>query len=63
VAFSPDGRLLASADSGGTVQLRDPATGEHRHNLTGHTGPVFGMAFSPDGRLLASDGGDGTVRL
>jgi WD40 repeat protein len=62
VAFSPDGRLLASCGSDNTVRLWDPATGTQQRILTGHTGSVHGVAFSPDGRLLASCG-DKTVRL
>ena len=37
VAFSPDGRLLATASDDGTARLWDPATGKHRRTLTGHT--------------------------
>ena len=64
VAFSPDGRLLATG--GGedeTARLWDPATGECLRTLTGHADPVLGVAFSPDGRLLATGGGENKTRL
>ena len=63
MAFSPDGLLLASSSDDKTVQLWDPATGEHQRTLRGHTKAVLGVAFSPDGRLLASSSDDKTVRL
>ena len=63
VAFSPDGRLIATASGDGDARLWDPATGESLHTLTGHTYRVHGVAFSPDGRLLAtaSAGADETA--
>jgi WD40 repeat protein len=64
VAFSPDGKILASGSNGGYVRLWDVASRRLRgHPLTGHTGPVFSVVFSPDGKTLATASGDGTVRL
>jgi hypothetical protein len=63
VAFSPDGRLLATASADKTARLWDPATGDCQRTLTGHTGMVWDAAFSPDGRLLATTSDDETARL
>jgi WD40 repeat protein len=65
VAFSLDGKLLATAGADGYVRLWNPATGEPIGALPAHTGPesvVTAVAFSPDGTLLASAGADGMVR-
>ncbi|HUA43836.1 MAG TPA: TIR domain-containing protein, partial [Solirubrobacteraceae bacterium] len=64
VAFSRDGKTLASAGDDDTVRLWSVAT--HRElgrPLLGHTAPVRSVAFSPDGELLASGAIDNTVRL
>ncbi|HEY1001218.1 MAG TPA: CHAT domain-containing protein [Streptosporangiaceae bacterium] len=63
VAFSPDGRLLATASFDGTARVWDLATGEQRRTLTGHINWVYGVAFSPDGRLLATASADMTARV
>ncbi len=63
VAFSPNGRTLATTSGDHTARLWDVATGHPLHTLTAHTSGVYGVAFSPNGRTLATTSGDGTARL
>jgi WD40 repeat protein len=54
VAFSPDGKLLASGGRDKTVRMWDARTGEERLCLKGHTQDIASLSFSPDGTRLAS---------
>jgi WD40 repeat protein/serine/threonine protein kinase len=63
LAFSPDGRSLASASFDGTVQLWDARDGAPLKSFLGHEHRVHSVAFSRDGRTLASGSWDRTVKL
>ena len=56
VAYSPDGKTLASAGGDKTIKLWNVATGQLLRTLQGHSGGISSVSFAPDGKTLASAG-------
>ncbi len=62
-AFSPDGRLIISGDSGNRIIIWDAASRQIVKRFAAHSDKILSVAFSPDGRFILSGGKDKTVRL
>jgi WD40 repeat protein len=63
VAFSPDGKLLATGDTNGEIRLRQVKDSTQVLSCQGHNGWVLSLAFHPDGVILSSSSTDSTVKL
>ncbi|MEH1856275.1 MAG: hypothetical protein V7L11_32455 [Nostoc sp.] len=63
VAYSPDGRIIASGSKDSTIKLWDVSTGREIYTLKGHFDSVNSVVFSPDGKTFASGSDDTTIQL
>jgi WD40 repeat protein len=63
IAWSPDGRMLASPSADKTIRLWDAETGNCMRTLEGHIGKVYSVAFDPAGSILASGSQDSMVKF
>jgi WD40 repeat protein len=63
VAFSPDGKTIASGSTDNTIKLWDVASGKQLKTLNGHSSSVLSVAFSSDGKTIASGSDDNTIKL
>jgi WD40 repeat protein len=63
VAFSPNGKLIVSGTTDGTLRLWDLASGQEIWTFVGHVLDVTSIAFSPNGKFVLSGSADTTLRL
>ncbi|MEH1915177.1 NB-ARC domain-containing protein [Nostoc sp.] len=63
VAFSPNGKLLATGDTNGEIRLYEVANSQQLLTCKGHAGWVWSVSFSPNGQVLASGSNDQTIKL
>ncbi|MDR3147660.1 MAG: hypothetical protein LBU00_04700 [Treponema sp.] len=63
VAYSPDGRRIATGSSDNIIKIWDAESGQELRTLTGHSSYVYALDYSPDGRRIVSGSGDNTVKI
>jgi WD40 repeat protein len=63
IAFSPDGKTIASGSTDRTIKLWSPETERCRLTLQGHSSWIWDLAFHPSGKAIASASYDRTVKL
>jgi WD40 repeat protein/serine/threonine protein kinase len=63
LAFAPDGKMLATVDTGGQVMLWDPATGKQVADFRGHQRSIRAVVFARDSKTLLTGSFDGTIKV
>lgn len=63
IAVTPNGKVVATGTTDGSIRLLHIRNGKVLKTLAGHEGPIWSLAISPDGKTIASGSGDNTVRV